>query len=335
MSLATGIAFVTGANGFLGATLVRHLVVAGWQVRCLLRPGADVMTLQDLPFARIEGDLCHPESYRHALAGCAALFHLAALYTHDPRHEAEMMRVNGEGTRMVLEAGLDAGVARMVYVGTIGVIGQPTDGSLATEDTPFNLPQPSAYVRSKLAGERQALALAAAGAPVVVVHPVAMLGAGDWRPTASGRRVLAVLCGRVPPYPPGGINWAPVDDVAHGLILAAERGVPGRRYILGHAQGNLDRQAFIDLIGAAARRRGLSFPGLGVRRTLRNRLASLRRHRVAERTAAEGGPERLTCNPARAIAELGMPQSSLAAAAAAAVDWYYHHPTILARFCAS
>jgi len=335
MSLPTGIAFVTGANGFLGAALVKHLLALGWQVRCLLRPGANAMALQDLPVARIEGELGYPESYRHALVGCTALFHLAALYTHDPRREAEMMRVNAEGTRMVLEAGLEAGLARMVYVGTIGVIGQPTDGSLATEDTPFNLPQPSAYVRSKLAGEQQALTLAAAGAPVVIVHPVAMLGAGDWRPTASGRRVLAVLCGRTPSYPPGGINWAPVDDVARGLILAAARGVPGRRYILGHAQGNLDRRAFIDLIGEAARRQGLSFPAFGLGRTLRHRLAGLRRHRPADRATAEGIPERLTCNPARAIAELGMPQSSLAAAAEAAVRWYHHHPTILARFCSS
>jgi dihydroflavonol-4-reductase len=335
MSLPTGIAFVTGANGFLGAALVKHLLALGWQVRCLLRPGAEVLALQDLPVASIEGDLRRPESYRHALAGCTALFHLAALYTHDPRREAEMMEVNAEGTRIVLEAGREAGIARMVYVGTIGVIGQPTDGSLATEDTPFNLPQPSAYVRSKLAGEQQALALAAAGAPVVIVHPVAMLGAGDWRPTASGRRVLAVLCGRTPSYPPGGINWAPVDDVARGLILAAERGVPGRRYILGHAQGNLDRRAFVGLIAAAAQRQGLPFPALGLRQRLRHRLAGLRRQRPADRTVAEGGPERLTCNPARAIAELGMPQSSLTAAAEAAVRWYYHHPTILARFCSS
>lgn len=322
MTSPTATAFVTGANGFLGGALVRHLLADGWEVRCLLRPGANDLLLRGWPIVRIEGDLLQPECYRSALAGCTALFHLAAAYTHDPARLAEMVRVNEEGTETVLRAGAEAGIARLVYVGTIGVIGQPADGSLATEETPFNLPRPSAYVRSKLAGERRALALAAAGAPVVITHPVAMLGAGDWRPTASGRRVLAVLAGRVPPYPPGGINWAPVDDVARGLILAAARGVPGRRYILGHAQGNLDRQAFIALITAAARRVGFPLPGFGARlkQAIRHRLAALVRGRLDDH--ADDGPERLTCNPARAIAELGMPQSSLAAAAEAAVAWY-------------
>lgn len=320
MTSTAGTAFVTGANGFLGGALVRQLLADGWEVRCLLRPGANDLLLRGLPITRIEGDLLQPESYRSALAGCTALFHLAAAYTHDPARMAEMVRVNEEGTETVLRAGAEAGIARLVYVGTIGVIGQPADGSLATEETPFNLPRPSAYVRSKLAGEQRALALAAAGAPVVVAHPVAMLGAGDWRPTASGRRVLAVLRGGVPPYPPGGINWAPVDDVARGLILAAARGVPGRRYILGHAQGNLDRQAFIALITAAAQRQGVPLPGFGARlkQAIRHPLAVL--NRSGDRS--EDGPERLTCNPARAIAELGMPQSSLAAAAEAAVKWY-------------
>ena len=317
-------AFVTGGNGFLGASLVRRLLAGGAHVRVLMRPGAYSPLLQHLPVEQVTGDLLAPDTYRAFLSGCDVLFHVAASYTHDPNQIATMEAVNVEGTRQVLETALAASVSRLVHTSTIGTIGQPGDGGLATEDTPFNLPHPTAYVRSKLEGERIADALAQSGAPVIVVHPTAMLGAGDLRPSASGRRVLDVLTGAPLRYPNGGINWCPVADVAQGLILAAAAGTPGRHYILGHGDGNLGRDAFIRLITQAA---GLLAPrtetvALTTRaRSLLRRLSS----RTASPSAAGAAPDRLTCNPSRAVAELNMPQSSLPAAAQEMVTWYREH----------
>lgn len=338
-----GTAFVTGANGFLGGTLVRELLAGGWQVRALLRPGANDLLLREpwllaraaASVVRVEGDLLQPESYRFALAGCDALFHTAASYTHDPARLAEMEVVNGEGARRVLTTALAAGVARLVHTSTIGTIGQPggnslangilANGILANEETVFNLPNPTAYVRSKMAGEQIALELAQAGARIMIVHPAAMLGPGDWRPTASGRRFLDVLQGKGLRYPAGGMNWAPVSDVAQGLILAAERGRAGRRYLLGHREGNLDRDAFVHLVRLAAGGRAGddSFVrSLWIRgRRLLRRREQLRSHTEGQGTAPSG-PVRLTCDPTRAIVELGMPQSSLLAAAQAEYAWY-------------
>ncbi len=320
------IAFVTGANGFLGATLVRCLLAAGWEARCLVRPGANDLLLRELPIVRVDGDLLQPETYRQTLAGCDALFHTAASYTHDPSHLAAMTAVNVEGTRLILTLAADTAIPRIVHTSTIGTIGQPTDGSLATEDIPFNLPSPTAYVHSKLAAEEIALHLARQGAPIIIVHPTAMLGAGDWRPTASGRRVLDVLNAHSLRYPRGGINWAPVMDVAQGLMLAAARGQPGRRYILGHGAGNLDSDDFARLVRQAA-----SLPPTTRPRTL---LSRLRRDRARYEDAGMQGrkgsdlgaaPDRLTCDPTRAIVELGLPQTSLLLAAQAEVAWYRQH----------
>lgn len=322
--------FVTGGNGFLGASLVQHLLAGGAHVRVLVRPGAYAPYLPQLPVEQVTGDLLAPETYRASLSGCDVLFHVAACYTHDPVQIATMEAVNVEGTRDVLQAALAAGVRRLVHTSTIGTIGQPGDGSLATEDTPFNLPHPTAYVRSKLGGERIADALAANGAPVIIVHPTAMLGAGDWRPSASGRRVLDVLAGASLRYPAGGINWCPAADVAQGMIRAAAVGKPGRHYILGHGDGNLGRKEFTRLITQAAGLPAplLEFAPLAFRaRSLLRRLAS----RTASPSLAGAAPDRLTCNPSRAILELDMPQSNLLAAAQEMVEWYREHGLVASR----
>ncbi len=311
--------FLTGVNSFLGAHVARQLLADGHRVRGLLRSSSNDVLLQSLPeVERIIGDLLQPDAWREAVNGCDAFIHVAASYTHDPSRIPQMEAVNIEGTRLALEIALAAGVKRLVHVSTIGTIGQPEDGELATEETPFNLPNPSAYVRSKRAGELIALELAKQDAPIVVVHPTAMLGPGDWRPTASGQKVLAFLHQRPLRYLPGGINWAPVEDVARGIILALQRGQPGRRYILGHRQGNLSESQFVALLAAAS---GRPLPNAREKKTWRGRLRQIWR-RQPPAGKAGSAPLRLTCDPSRAIHELGMPQSDLLDAARREIVWY-------------
>jgi dihydroflavonol-4-reductase len=314
------IAFITGANSFLGAALARQLLAQGYQVRGLVRPDSNDILLQALPIQRITGDLLQPRTWREALSGCDALFHVAASFTHDPDLIPLMEKVNIEGARLILQAALDAGIPRILHTSTIGTIGQPRDDSLATEETPFNLPNPSAYVRSKRAGEQIALDLAERGGPIVVVHPTAMLGPGDWRPTASGQKVLAFLHDRPLRYMPGGINWTPVQDVAAGMILALEKGQPGRRYILGHTRGNLSEDAFRALMARAS---GKPAPGPREARwkqQLRRLLKTTPPPQPQRRPGTS--PQKLTCDPSRAITELGMPQSDLLAAARQEIAWF-------------
>jgi dihydroflavonol-4-reductase len=126
------------------------------------------------------------------------------------------------------------------------------------------------------------------------------VGAGDAKPTATGQRIVDFLAGRRPDYPSGGINLCPVDDIAAGHLLAAELGTIGRRYILGHAQGNLPEAEFLALLAAAS---GLAMPAPVGRPAGRRPLS-------------------LTADPSRAIRELGMPQSDLRVAFSHAVAFY-------------
>jgi nucleoside-diphosphate-sugar epimerase len=305
-SLAGVRVFLTGGNGFVGGHVARALVEAGAQVVALVRPDSPLGQLADLPVDVVAGDLTRPGGWTAALAGCRVCFHVAALYAGAEQAE-QMYAVNAGGTAALLAACAQAGVKRFVYTSTIGTVGRPAqeavDGAAAPDESAaFNLwEHASPYVRSKFAGECIALSWQGAGLDVVVVKPTAPVGAGDARPSATGRRILAALTGEAIPYPAGGINHAPVRDIAAGHLLAALRGRPGACYILGHAAGNLDQAAFLRMVAAGAGATVVP-PATASRQT----------------TVALA----LTANPARAVRELGLPQSELAAAFREEIDWY-------------
>lgn len=314
-------ALVTGGTGFVGSAVVRALLAQGAEVVCLVRPAANLANLEGLAVERATGDLADVASLRRALSGCSQLYHVAAYYGTREQDAELMARVNVDGTRNILLLAAELGLERIVHTSTIGTIGQPADGRLATEeDLLADDGRLSAYVRTKLEAETIALELGARGAPVVVVNPCAPVGARDIKPSSTGQRILDYLAGRTPSFSPGGINFIDVDDVAQGHLLAAQRGRPGARYILGHAQGNLDLLGFYVLLQRAS---GSSPPGYrrfaGARQWTRRLLKG---SGTAEQQPEGFRPSALTADPSRALAELGLPQTPLEDAFARAVRWF-------------
>jgi dihydroflavonol-4-reductase len=100
--------------------------------------------------------------------------------------------------------------------------------------------------------EHEVLRAGAEGLPVVLVQPTTPVGPRDRGPTPTGRTVLEILNGRFPGYVDTTLNIVDVEDVAHGHVLAAERGTVGRSYILGGENLTL-RQV---LAGPGRRHRG-------------------------------------------------------------------------------
>jgi dihydroflavonol-4-reductase len=221
---------VTGASGFIGWHIARLLVERGHRVRALVRPSSQT---RELDVERVTGDLRDAASLDRAVLGCGLVFHVAAdyrLWAKDPR---ELYESNVEGTRNLLEAARKAGVDRVVYTSTVGCIGIPKDG-LGDETVPVTLEEMSgAYKRSKFLAERVALDAASSGFPVVVVNPTAPVGDHDVKPTPTGKIVLDFLKGALPAFIDTGLNLVDVRDTAEAHLLAAERGRPGERYIVG------------------------------------------------------------------------------------------------------
>jgi dihydroflavonol-4-reductase len=227
--------YVTGASGFIGGHVVRELYAAGHEV------GDEWI------------DLLDRERLRRAIAGCDAVFHLAALYSYDaPASEQE--RVNVEGTRVVVELCRELEVGRLVHTSTCGTCG-PVPGRPATEeDEPPDYELAVPYKRTKLEAERIVLAAARDGLDAVVVNPTTPVGDGDRFPTPTGRMIEGVATGRYRGYVDTGVNVVDVRDVARGHLLALEHGRPGERYLLGGADLTL-RELFAAVADLAGRSR--------------------------------------------------------------------------------
>lgn len=223
-------ALVTGASGFLGWHVASVLIAKGFAVRAMARrPGS----IQDLDAEIVAGDLCDPDSLLAAVAGCSAVFHVAADYRLWVRRPEEMYRANVDGARALLKAAEAAGVERFVYTSTVGCIGFIKDG-VADEQSPVSLADMTGhYKRSKFLAEQEALKAARGGFPVVIVNPTAPVGAHDVKPTPTGQTIVDFLKGRLPAFVDTGLNVVDAADVALGHWLAFEKGRPGERYILG------------------------------------------------------------------------------------------------------
>jgi dihydroflavonol-4-reductase len=240
---ATGPKLVTGANGFLGAAVVRALIAAGDPVRAFVRAGSDRRNLAGLDVEEALGDLTDVESLRRAVAGCSGVFHVAADYRLWVADPAPMYRANVDGSVNVLEAAAAAGVPRMVYTSSVAVLGIKPDGTPADEATPVTVAQMIGhYKRSKFLAEQAVRGRARElGYPVVTVNPSTPIGPGDVRPTPTGRVLLDAAAGRMPAFVDTGLNLVDVDDCARGHLLAHSAGVPGERYILGGEDFTLRR----------------------------------------------------------------------------------------------
>lgn len=319
---------VTGATGFVGSAVVRALLTAGEPVRVLVRPSSKRDLLHDLPVEPVVGDLHDPASLARAVAGCKALFHVAADYRlWVPKPDA-LYRTNVEGTRALLVAAAEAGVRRIVYTSSVATLGLCPDGSSADETTPATLGDMIGhYKRSKFLAELAVRELIEQqGLPVVIVNPSAPIGPRDVKPTPTGRLVLEAARGRVPAYVDTGLNVVHVDDVAAGHLLAFERGQIGERYILGGH--NL---ALGEILAAIARLVGRKPPGMRLPPVavlpiayLAEAVARIRRSGEPLVTTAgvRMAKKRMYFTAAKAERALGYRPRPAEAALRDALDWY-------------
>ena len=225
---------VTGASGFVGSHVARMLVERGEGVHVLVRPQSNLRALEGLRVRKVIGDLRNPESLHAAMKGIDRVFHVAADYRLGVSNPREIYDANVFGTQNLLKAAARARVKRFVFTSSVATIAVDRNGDLPNEATRARLEEMIGhYKRSKFLAEQEALLAAREGMPVVVVNPTTPVGPGDWKPTPTGRIIVDFLNGRMPAYVETGLNWVPVEDVAEGHWIAADRGRIGEPYIPG------------------------------------------------------------------------------------------------------
>lgn len=247
---------LTGATGFIGSHLLPLLVERGDDVRATVRAGSRLDALSGFDVETVRADVRDRRAIRRAMQGIERVFHLAGT-TNLALSREQSFALNVEGTRIVLEEALRAGVQRAVYTSSVAAVGPAKAGKTADERNVwdagrYRIP----YVDAKHEAEVAALRLAARGLPLVIVNPAHVMGAGD--PGRSSTVLVRRFMRRqIPAYVDGTLNIVGVQDVARGHVLADEVGQVGERYILGNRNYTLDR-LFADL----ARLTGVDAPAV-------------------------------------------------------------------------
>ncbi|MDJ0757863.1 MAG: NAD-dependent epimerase/dehydratase family protein [Woeseiaceae bacterium] len=242
-------AFVTGATGFAGGSLCRHLVRAGHDVVGLARKTSDRRELEELGIKVVFGDIRESEGLASAMLGCDVVFHLAAAFRETSLADADYQAINVDGTANVVRAAAEAGVDRFVHCSTIGVVGDT--GSVPADESRPYVATDEPYNRTKIEGEEVARQLFdELGMDGVIVRPTAGYGPGEMRylklfKNVAKRRFVIFGSGETL------YNLSYIDDLCSGLLLCATHpDAVGETFNLGGAE-NVTLNAFVNEVEKA------------------------------------------------------------------------------------
>lgn len=318
--------FVTGATGFIGATVVRELLKDGHQVTALVREGSRTDNLTGLDLKIVRGDLHNRLQLARQMEGADWLFHIAADYRLWCRNPKEMYHANVAGTRTLLAAAEDAMVNRVVYTSSVGTLGNPGDGKPGTEETPVTLADMVGdYKKSKFLAEREAEKFIDKGLGLIIVNPSTPVGGYDIKPTPTGRIIVDFLNRKMPAYLDTGLNLIAVQDCARGHILAAEKGDIGEKYILGNQNLTLQQifQILEKLTTLPAPKIRLPYTPVLLAGYLNEALSKITgREPLIPLAGVQMAAKFMFFDSTKAINRLGLPQTPVEDALQQAVDWF-------------
>ena len=228
---------VIGANGYLGSHVTRQLVDDGQDVRVMVRDGANTIGIDDLKTTRFVGDIWNDDVLREAMAGCDVVYYCVVDTRGWLKDPAPLFHTNVEGTRNVLEVAKDAGLQRFIFTSSYVTVGRKK-GRVATEDDAIvdgaAARGLTPYVRSRVQAEELVLTYAREhGLPAIAMCVSTTYGGRDWGRTPHGAIIAGAAFGKLP-FVMNGIELEAVgvDDAARALVLAAEKGRVGERYLI-------------------------------------------------------------------------------------------------------
>lgn len=226
-------AFVTGGSGFVGGAVIGNLVASGADVRALARSEASARRVRIRGATPVDGDVSDRDALVAGMSGCEIVYHVAGVNTMCPFDPGAMYRTNVDGVRGVVAAAAEAGVGRIVLTSSAAAIGE-SEGTVADEETPHTGEFLSHYARSKYLGEVAFFEEASrVGVEAIAVNPSSVQGPG--RASGSTLILRLALNMRRPFVVHTTLSIVDIDDCARAHLLAAERGVPGSRYLISGA----------------------------------------------------------------------------------------------------
>lgn len=228
---------VTGATGFIGSRLVEALTGHGFQVNVLVRSPHKIDAQINENVNIFQGDVLDTEKINLAMKDCDAVFHLAAFAGIWSKDVLLPYKINVTGTKNVLEAAVNNQIRKVVFTSSAGTLAPSSGNVPVDENTPLPPGYHTDYERSKLQAEQLCSEYADRGLEVIIVNPTRVFGPGPLNKSNSVTIMIKnYLNGKWRFLPGNGQsigNYAFIDDVVNGHILAMQVGKTGEKYILG------------------------------------------------------------------------------------------------------
>lgn len=221
---------VTGGTGLVGSHLLQQLVAAGRKVRAIYRSAIPDFTGADA-VEWVRGDILDLVSIEQALVNVEQVFHCAAIVSFNPARKDEMHLMNVQGTANIVNACLNAGVQKLLFVSSVAALGRIRENEPINESMNWS-PETSnsEYGKTKYLAEMEVWRGIAEGLPAVIVNPVIILGAGDWK--AGSSKIFQSAFNEFPWYTSGSSGFVDVMDVASAMICLMDSDQTSKRYII-------------------------------------------------------------------------------------------------------
>ena len=226
-------ALVTGATGLIGNHVVRSLIAKGNSVKALVRSTSN---LQSLPsnIELVYGDILEEKSLKNAAKDCDLIFHTAGTFAYWGYDKQKFIDEAKTGMENVIIAAEANNVQRIVFTSSSVTIGASDKPYELTESSPGNFDDAPGYVIAKIQQEQTAFSIAKKyGIEVIAICPTLTIGGPDFHLTESNRMMVNYIRDPYKSTWIGGCNIVSADDVANAMLLLAEKGNPGERYIAG------------------------------------------------------------------------------------------------------
>jgi dihydroflavonol-4-reductase len=221
---------VTGGAGLLGKELITQLLAQGKPVKAIYNktPLADFRSEN---FQQFQCNILDVVGLEEAMQDIEQVYHCAAIVTFNPNRKREMFKINIEGTANVVNAALESGVKKMVYVSSVAALGRIRENEPVTESMNWTEETSNSnYGQSKYMAELEVWRGIGEGLDAVIVNPTIILGAGDWNWGSS--KIFQSVYNEFPWYSDGITGFVDVKDVATVMTRLMDSDITAQRFIV-------------------------------------------------------------------------------------------------------
>jgi dihydroflavonol-4-reductase len=220
---------ITGGSGHIGANLCRNLISAGHSLRVLINRNRQ--SLNGLTLEKIPGNLLDKNSLYTLVKGSDIVIHLAATISIRGMNDRDLLSINIDGTKNLLDVIRKNPVKRFIHFSSIHALVQEPFDEVLDESRSLALNDRILYNRTKALSEKIVMEAFNDGLDGLIINPTSVIGPNDFSPSLIGRALIQICRNKLPGLVAGGYDWVDVRDIVSGTILAIEKGISGERYI--------------------------------------------------------------------------------------------------------